>query len=123
MNSRFQTLLSSLDNWSTDASDVLSGEAVVFDDFPPTEDHIYTSLIVPGEYDATAQEIVQVLCTAFSTLLQRLVEDHLPGGEYYSPSDDLKDETKSVPKTNTVSECDFAKLDRLLREKPNAKTV
>ena len=28
-----------------------------------------------------------------------------------------------MPKTNTVSERDFAKLDRLLREKPNASTL
>ena len=32
-------------------------------------------------------------------------------------------ETKSVPKTNVVSERDFAQLDRLLREKPNASTL
>ena len=43
-----------------------------------------------------------------------MVEDHLPGGIYDNPSARLVSETKSVPKTNTVSERDFAKLDRLL---------
>ena len=31
--------------------------------------------------------------------------------------------TQSVPKTNKVSERDFALLDRFLKEKPNASTV
>ena len=32
-------------------------------------------------------------------------------------------ETKSVSKTNTISEKDFAQLDRFLREKPNASIL
>ena len=39
------------------------------------------------------------------------------------PTKQLVTETKSVPNSNTVSERDFAKLDRLLREKPNATTI
>ena len=37
-----------------------------------------------------------------------------------SPSHLLQAETKSVPKTNVVSERDFAQLDCLLHQKPNA---
>ena len=32
-------------------------------------------------------------------------------------------QTKSVRPTNSISECDFAKMDRLLREKPNASML
>ena len=39
------------------------------------------------------------------------------------PSDQLLVETRSVPNSNVISERDFAKLDRLLREKPNATTL
>ena len=35
MNQRFKTLLSCLNEWSGNASAVIAGEAVVFDDFPP----------------------------------------------------------------------------------------
>ena len=52
-----------------------------------------------------------------------MVEDDLPGGIYDNPSARLLSETKSVPQTNTVSERDFAQLDRLLRKKPNATTL
>lgn len=61
--------------------------------------------------------------SCFFALLSRLVQDHLPGGAHYNPSAQLTNETKSVSKTNAVSERDFGKLDRLLREKPNASTL
>ena len=120
MNQRFQTLLSRLNEWSVDASSVMSGDAVVFTDFPPTVDSIHTSLFAPSDYDDTVEEILCVLFSAFSSLLTRLVADHLPSGEYDAAKEALTEETKSVPTTNTISERDFAQLDRLLREKPNA---
>ena len=86
-------------------------------------DSIYDSLLKPNENDATVLEILQAIFTAFSVLLQRMVKDHLPGGEYDQPHDEMLRETKSVPETNVVSERDFAQLDRLLREKPNASTL
>ena len=45
------------------------------------------------------------------------------GYNYDHSAPGLKNETRSVPKTNTVSECDFAKSDRLLGEEPNASTL
>lgn len=123
MNERFQTLLSCLNSWSLDASSILTGEAILYDDFPPSEDPIYSSLISQSDNDHMVQEILQVLCSAFSSLVLRLVKDHLSGGEYDNPSKNLVGQTRSVPKTNTISERDFAKLDRLLREKPNATTL
>ena len=123
MNSRFKTLMSCLDKWALDASEILSGEALLYDDFPPSKDAIYDSLLTPNDNDGMTQEILQVLCSAFSLLVSRLTDDHLPDGRYDCPSENLKKETQSVPKTNTISERDFAKLDRLLREKPNASTL
>ena len=35
MNERFRTLLSCLNDWLINASSVVAGETVVFDDFPP----------------------------------------------------------------------------------------
>ena len=102
---------------------VLSGEAILYDDFPPVEDAIFNSLIESSEYDATVQEILQTLFSALSLLVSCFVQDHLPGGKYDNPSIQLTAETKSVPYTNVIiSERDFAKLDCLLREKPNATT-
>ena len=80
-------------------------------------------MIACTDHDANAQELLEILCNAFSALLSRLVQDHLPGGAHCNPSAKLINETKSASKANVVSERDFGKLDRLLREKPNATTM
>ena len=55
--------------------------------------------------------------------MSQLLEDHLPGGVLDKLNQQLLEKTKSVPNSNTISEGDFAKLDSLLREKPNATTL
>jgi len=55
--------------------------------------------------------------------LEHLVEDHLPGGSYDNYGDCLSEETASVPKANTASKRDYAQLDHLLQEKPNATII
>jgi len=119
----FNTLITKLDIWSQDASALLQEDAELYSDYPPRKDDIWHHLIAPTKYDATTQEVLEILCHAFSALLSRLVQDHLPGGAHYNPSAQLTNETKSVSKTNAVSEWDFGKLDRLLHEKPNASTL
>ena len=50
--------------------------------------------------------------------------DHLPGGMYNSVVDpQIIQETKSVPNTNVTPERDFAVLDRLMTQKPNATYI
>jgi E1A/CREB-binding protein len=119
MNGYYQTLVASMHEWSQDASILLHGEAVFFPDFPPVEDAVWHSLIAPSSSDAITRDSSDY----FSSLLTRLLSDHLSGGMYDHLTPQLQNETRSVPKTNTVSERDFAKLDRLLREKPNASTL
>ena len=67
--------------------------------------------------------ILQTLFHAFSALVARLVDDHLPGGKHDEPTPQLEVQTASVPKTNVISERDFAKLDRLFCEKPNTSSL
>ena len=52
-----------------------------------------------------------------------MLMDHLPGGKYSDPDEKMQAETVSVPKTNAVSERDFAILDRQVRLKPNATLI
>ena len=120
MNERFRKLLASLKDWSCDPSSVISGDTCVFDDYPPKEDSIYQSLFTKSTHDDTVCEILKLLFAAFYRHLMHLVKDHLPGGRYDDFGESLSEQTITVPKTNTVSERDFAQLDRLLREKPNA---
>ena len=64
-----------------------------FSDFLLTKDQIYESLFTPSVYDATAQDILEVLFGAFASLVSRLVEDHLPDGKHGYPSVKLVTET------------------------------
>ena len=64
------------------------------------------------------QELLQLLFAAFSVTTQRLLLDHLPGGKYHVVAD-----TVMVQETASVPELDFAILDRLMWEKPNASHV
>ena len=123
MNVRYRRLLECLEAWSIDATAVVSHEAILFDDFPPTTDSISEVLSAPSDLDSTVQEILQVVFNSLTVLVSHLLEDHLPGGVLDSPSEELRRETASVPNSNVISERDFAKLDRFLREKPNATTL
>jgi hypothetical protein len=61
---------------------------------------------------------------AFGLLLERVLTDLSPVVQAETEnSEKVHMETKSVPSTNTVSERDFAKFDRLIRDKPNASTL
>lgn len=53
-----------------------------------------------------------------------MLVNHLPSGEFHSVDDPtVITETLSVPKTNVVPERDFAILDRMLLQKPNARCI
>ena len=101
---------------------MVSGNAIVFEDFSPTDDAIFECLFAPSEYDNIV-EILTVLFGAFSSLLTRPVGEHLSNGKYDATNVSLVAETKSVLKTNTISERDFSQLDCFLREKPNASIL
>lgn len=64
-NEYFQMLITHLDLWSLDSTDVLSGNAVNFPDFPPSEDEIWKSLIASSEYDVIAQELLQMVVSQY----------------------------------------------------------
>ena len=82
MNTYFDVLITKLDAWAQDASRLLQGDAELYADYPPTKDEIWYCLIASTDHDATAQELLEMLCNAFSALLSWLVQDHLPGGTH-----------------------------------------
>ena len=65
-----------------------------------------------------------MLFSVFSVTTQRLLNDHLPEGKYYSITDTkVINEMASVPTTNVSPEWDFGILDRLMQQKANANTI
>ena len=109
--------------WSVDSSRLLTGDENLYGDALVHHDEVLHQLLQPSGYDVIAQEVLQVIFTSFLCTTRRMLEDHLPGGKYSSPDETVQAETTSVPKTNVISERDFAMLDRQVRLKPNATLI
>ena len=84
----------------------------------------FSSLFDGADKDDDLHELLQLLFKSFAITTQRLVVDHLPGGQFHDVSDPkVIQETRSVPKTNVSPERDFAILDRLMAQKSNATYI
>ena len=112
------------DTWSEDASIVLTGAATLKSATVLHKDEVWNSLTESSENDAKTQELLHILFKTFSATTQRLLIDHLPKGKYHSVvGTTIISETASVPTANVSPEHDFAILDRLMRQKPNANAI
>ncbi|XP_065673357.1 uncharacterized protein LOC136090527 [Hydra vulgaris] len=110
---------------SSDASIMLSG-STFFDVKYLTKDELFDCLFSNCNdplLDALTQECLEVICCSCSVMIQSQLRDQLPGGKYHNPDVDVLEETQNCPRTNVVSERDFASYDRMLKMKPNMTTV
>lgn len=123
MNAKYTSMRDSLKAWSEDASALLTGEVYLFNDTLINRDVVYEKLVEQCTDDSITVEVLQLMFKSFYLTMERMLKDHLPQGVHDKPSAIKISETKSTPKSNVVSERDFAQLDRLLREKPNATTI
>ena len=125
MSDTYSKMKNKFEEWSKDAQVVMDNEDLLFPGVTNNDDSVSKVLFhsVPNA-DVMTQEVLQLLFQSFAIALQRLVIDHLPGGMYNSVIDpQVIQETKSVPKTNVTPERDFAVLDRLMTQKPNATYI
>ncbi len=124
MSSTYSAMKLQFDSWTEDSSSLIDGSIRCIPDDVIHEDEVWNVLIQSNSTDAMTQELLQLIFHSFSVTTQRLLIDHLPGGVHYNVTDEaIIDETRSVPTTNVSPERDFAVLDRLLREKPNAHYI
>ena len=124
MNPHLLQMKNKLEVWGIDASPLLRGKSM-FDpkDVELHRDKIWDQLFMQTEnvsFDTLTQQALEMCMHSLLLVLERLSHDQLPGGKYFSPSDSVKKIAKNVPKTNKISEADFAILDLLIRKKPNA---
>ena len=96
---------------SKDSSELLDRKTM-FDDSSVTLGKMYKIL------DSLTQECLQIMCWSCSLLIKHYLKDQLPGEKYYKPNKEIISGLKHCPKTNTVSERDFA-TDQKLTQKPN----
>ena len=123
MSETYSKMVNQFDSWAEDAQLMMEGKEILFDE-PVETDIVSMKLFSPSPNDNLAQEVLELILKAFSVATKRLLIDHLPGGIHHSITDEqMFIETASVPKTNVSPERDFAVLDRLMREKPNATYI
>ena len=110
--------------WSVDASPILKGEGVIFQDIPIKRDDCFQKLIGPNPFwDAMTLQVLELIFGSFVVVTKRMLSDHLEGGKYHNPDPVVMEECKSDPKSNVTPERDFGMLDQLVMLKPNATTM
>ena len=113
-----------LEVWGIDASPLLRGEPMFSEqDAELHRDVIWEKLFTSSgdvNFETLTQQVLEMCMHSLLLILERLCQDQLPGGKYYTPNESLKKIAANVPKTNKISEADFAILDLLIRKKPNA---
>ena len=126
MGAHYQKLQVSLQKWQQDASSLLEGEAVFYEQLAPVNtDQRYRALFEEHteSFNIITKLILEILSSHFLILLERQVADQLPGSAFFEVSSEEKEASANVPKTNVLSERDFAQLDLQLRIKPSARIV
>ena len=103
---------------------IAKGEKTPFGIDLVNTDEIWVSLCAPTQLDSVVQHILLSLFKTFEVLLERVLIDNQPVLTAAAENrQEVTFKTRTVKPTNTISERDFGKLDRLLREKPNASTL
>ncbi|VDI69835.1 Hypothetical predicted protein [Mytilus galloprovincialis] len=57
------------------------------------------------------------------SVLEKAMKEQLPGGRYFEPTEELREQSKSVIPHNKIPERVFGMLDFFLRYRPNASTI
>ncbi|CAC5420536.1 unnamed protein product [Mytilus coruscus] len=116
-----------LEIYSQDATDLVEGK-ILYTNYTNI-DEIFDCLfsVEDEELNILTTEALQIILLNFQLILERQLSDCLPGGILNEKTDgidiNLREQSKSVATTNIISERDFAHLDRLQREKPNANLI
>ena len=120
MSTFYQSMLSSFQNWASDSSVFVKGEVSLFDELVH-RDEIFCKLVAPDpELDDSTIQLLEIIFNSFVVVSNRMLKDHLIGGKYDNPSEELIMEAKSTATTNAEAEQDFGMLDRLKKLKPKA---
>ena len=124
MNDTWLHVISKLEEFAVNSSPLLEGMEFV-PGSPVTKDEVYHRLFdpQPPEIEDLTGDCLRLICCNAAILLKRQLQDQLPGGIFYQPSEELLRQTATAPAHNIVSERDFAQLDRQIREKPSISTV
>ena len=86
MSEKYQQLLKCFEMWSVDASPILKGEGVIFQDIPIKRDDCLQKLIAPSPFwDAMTLQVLELIFGSFVVVTKCMFSDHLEGSKYHNP--------------------------------------
>ena len=111
--------------WADDASPMLFNQTPAFAGASVHRDKVFESLFqqTTEEMDLLTIAALELILGNCCVTIVNQMKDVLEGGPLANPSAQLREETKSSPTTNALSERVFASYDRLIRQRPNATTL
>jgi E1A/CREB-binding protein len=123
MSCFYSNMKAKFDSWSADSRSFVEGTACLHEESSIHSDEVWNALVESNVTDTMTIEALQIIFSSFSITTQKLLLDHLPGGTFSDFDEELQTEVSSVTTANAAPERDFARLDRMIREKPNANLV
>ena len=72
------------------------------------------------EIELMTKQCPEIIFGGFEVVTERMLFDHRENGKYGIENLQLREETKSVARTNIDTERDFGMLDRIMKLKPKA---
>jgi hypothetical protein len=126
LNELWEDLLSDLDKFAQDPAPLLQGKGpLCLAGEVHSSSLKHEALFEQGQEDMQnlTKMSLQMMCISMAVLINRQLQDQLPGGTFHKPSPQVLLETGQCPATNIISERDFSHLDRVLKEKPNISTI
>ncbi|VDI19982.1 Hypothetical predicted protein [Mytilus galloprovincialis] len=115
----------SIELLSKDASELIEGK-VFYPEFTK-KDEVFNSLFINNDLDEELNlltiEALQIILINFLIIIERQLSDCLPGGIFNENTEGVNKDLRVESTTVATTKRDFANLDRLRREKPNANTI
>ena len=124
MSLHYQKMYDFFKQCAADPSLFLDGTNLPFPDLIIEDDRLTALLNIESDEEGLMlKQCLSLIFAGFVTVSERMLEDHLIGGKYSEPNEELRRESMGVPTTNANPERDFGILDRLMKLKPKALDI
>ncbi|KAI8486077.1 hypothetical protein Bbelb_361770 [Branchiostoma belcheri] len=124
LNSVYESTVQKLKEWGDNPEILFRGEG---DLYPSLRDPKYTRYIAkvrePVANDDIVIKVLGVACQAGYDKLQSHASEHLPGGQYSNPTEQMVSTAALLDGTNDTCESDFGVLDRQCHTAPNSNPL
>ncbi|XP_063956979.1 uncharacterized protein LOC129262428 [Lytechinus pictus] len=117
MNANYHSAVQVLERWAGNPSSLLRDQHTIFSS-DPMRDDIFQSLVSPP-YEDQMEEPMRGMLMAALEVTKRQLQSQLPGGVFWEPSVEVREQAASCSSTNISGERNFARVDSHLHHARN----